>query len=192
MIRSLVIHFSIVLGLVAMTGACSSVDPEAAIDEESIAEIDAALGEPGCGTVSCPVAGKCATVTLPALGAAGNTSPNASYGSATCPGQYVVKAAQPPTWGKIYLSMLFGEPLSQAQCPSARLEGALYAKINGVMTLIDTINAVGVWNSGCVLTAASPSPMISSNPGVTEVRAAGRAYVGATPKKVRLGFAHFN
>jgi hypothetical protein len=34
--------------------------------------------------------------------------------------------------------------------------------------------------------------MIFSNQGITEVRAAGRAYLGATPKKVRLGFAHFN
>jgi hypothetical protein len=176
-----------------MAGACSSVDPEAAMDEESFAESDAALGEPGCGTVACPVAGKCATVTLPPSSGAANTSPNASYGSATCPGQYVVKAALPPTWGRIYLNTLFAEPLTQAQCPSARLESALYARSNGVMALVDTVNFVGVWSSnGCVLTSSDNAPMIFSNAGITEVRAAGRAYLGATPKKVRLGFAHVN
>jgi hypothetical protein len=180
--------------LAALAGGCGAVDPDAPWSEEELGEVDEALGEAGCGTVACPTPGKCATVTLPKGGSAANTSPNNTYGSATCPNQYVVQAVTPPTTGTIHLSTLYGEAIAKADCPKARLESALYAKQNGVMKLVKTIRFSGVWNgSVCVLTSGETNPKIVASPAITEVRAAGRAYFTGTPtshKRVRLGFNH--
>jgi hypothetical protein len=189
------LELSLILGLCVFAPGCGAVDPDAVSEMDPVGEVEEALGEPGCGTVACPVAGKCASVTLNPNGAAASTSPGTTYGSATCPGQYVVQSVNPPTFGKILLSPNFGEVIAQANCASARLDSALYAKENGVTKLIGTSHHAGVWsNNFCVLTSPTAAPMVTGRPSITEVRAVSRAYFAGpvpTPKKVRPGLVHF-
>jgi hypothetical protein len=176
--------------------ACGAADiGEPGGDELAVLEEE--LGEAGCGTMACTSANSCAALDAPnACGGPSQRTSTLPYGSATCPSQYVVADSTPPTNGGTIRSFLAwrGAPLTAANCSSAVVEVALYAKVGTAAsaTLQGVSRFRGLWNgTNCVLNGTDPMPSVAANTSLKEVRLAGSARLGATQQRVGLGFWHY-
>lgn len=188
----------LLLGLSALGAGCGAGEG-AEQDEwtDGFAELEQPLGEPGCGTMACTTANSCAPVAIPTCGPPTfATSPNASYGSATCPNQFVARNVTPPTTGSRVLSMWRwkGAKLTAANCATARVESALYAKTSAsplaAPVLVGTEIYVGKWsNNVCTLTSSNSKPSVVPA-GLKEVRTTVKATLGGVKQRVEAGFWH--
>lgn len=203
MLKHLRIVCSLLLvGVAASSAGCAvdmadATDDELAVDngETTLGTVAEELGEAGCGTMACTAANSCSALDIQKCTGPSFVTSSLPYGSASCPQQFVVRDTTPPTTGGRILPMWRwkGATLTAANCASARVEDALYAKTSPVAQpqLVGTEVYKGVWNgSGCTLTSTTSKPFVNATTQLLEVRATASAKLGATPQRVDVGFWH--
>jgi hypothetical protein len=186
---------------VVLVGAAVSSSACGAADMNGEAETDeSVLHEPflqaSCGSMICNSANSCATLDVPSscLHQPSTLTALPPYGSGACPSQYVLADKTPPTNGGSvtpYFSWV-GTPLTQANCSSAQVDIALYAKTGAAAApvLVGGRRYKGIWWDGthCRLTTYDPDPSVPANANLKEVRVAGSAKLGASQQRLRFGF----
>jgi hypothetical protein len=168
---------------------------------EDVDEQAATLGEIGCGTVGgYPYNGGVAdnngsTQTAPNLpfcsfAFSSAVSPTATYGSASCPGQYVFELTNATNRTLNLWPQWAGPPLNwSVACTSAKMEFGMYKRQGGSWTLHATTKMHGNWMgsfcqfgfdtgySSLVLNTRTGSP----DSAVTDMRVTARATAGSPP-----------
>jgi hypothetical protein len=162
--------------------------------EADIASFEAELGEASCGTMACTVANSCTALNINQCGPQGFTLSPATYGSPSCPKQYVAEDTTPPTVGQGILPMFRwkGTRLTAANCASAKVDLGLYRKLGtSSATLVGTQTYKGVWNNNvCTLTSPTAKPFIVPSGNLKAVRSTTSATLGGTQQRVEVGFWH--
>jgi hypothetical protein len=192
-----VVVSSLALGALFSTVGCSAELGDGVDMAEGEAGLESAqeeLGEASCGTMICSAANSCTSVEINQCGPV-RLGPVAlpPYGSPACPAQAVAEDKTPPTsGGKILgISQWRGPSLTAANCASAKVEEALYAKTGAAAapTLVGTITWKGVWGgNSCTLTSNAAKPFVNANAQLKAVRSTARATLGATQVPVSTGF----
>jgi hypothetical protein len=197
MVRTLNVARSVfLLGVVAIAAGCGADLGEGAFEggEGEVGTIAEELGEAGCGTMACTSANSCADVNIVACGAASYGLSPTAYGSASCPGQYVIRDTTPPTNGGRIVPVFEwkGATRTAANCASARVDLTIYAKtslISAPAPVLPTSSYVGVWSgTNCVMTGTSGGAYVPVNPNLQEVRVAGRATLGGVQQRINVGY----
>jgi hypothetical protein len=187
----------LLLGTAVSSAACTVEmgSAEEAEGESGVESVLQPIGEAGCGSMDCTSANSCAALNVNQCAPSNTTLSPLSYGSASCPGQFVVRDMSPPTNGGriIPIEHWRGATLTAANCASARLEGALYARVGNAAsaTLVGTDLFTGVWNgTSCTLWGNGQKPFVVPSTNLKEVRATGKATLGGVPQRVEVGFWH--
>src|SRR5262245_38158755 len=107
-----------------------ALDTAAGADE--VAQIEEAIGDPGCGTMQCNAQNSCALLAIPQCRLSPSALAIPPYGSGLCPNQAVIGNTAPPTNGSIGVNAFWsGVTLTPANCASATIQVTMYAR-NGV------------------------------------------------------------
>jgi hypothetical protein len=159
--------------------------------EADIASVEEAMGEVGCGIMECTSGKSCKAVNITACGTPSVALSTLPYGSLSCPKQYVVEEATPPTAGqKIVPAFSWkGVTLTAANCSSAKVELGLYKKLGaGNATLVGNQTYTGWWhNNFCTMVSTMPTPFVLPSANLTAVRATVSASLGGVQQRAEVG-----
>jgi hypothetical protein len=159
--------------------------------EADIASVEEAMGEVGCGLMACTSANSCKAVDITACGVRSVTLSTLPYGSLSCPRQYVVEDAAPPTTGGRIIPVFTwrGTTLTAANCASAKVELGLYKKLGaGNATLVGNQTYSGWWrNNFCTMVSTTATPLVMPSANLTAVRATVSATLGDAQQRAEIG-----
>jgi len=194
MIRS-ILFLSLVLGVsTAAVGCSAGAGPEGSESEfgdtgfsEDTGNLTEELGEPGCGTVAC-AGPHCLTIGSPACGGQALVlSPNPAYGTVSCPNQFMSRTLNVLPGGTTTPTFAWsGQPLTAANCASARVELGVYRKAVAAAppTLIHSGVYTGVMVGGVCKFSGPAIPNVANS---LEVRVAAKATFNNVKQLIRVG-----
>ncbi len=158
--------------------------------DETVAEVQYAYGEPGCETVTAD------PKTQPGIGVTVySSSPDASYGPATCPQQWVAEFTTQKGPQGTHIQWNDTLPSNQFDCEHAYLLiGAYTANSAGVWSYYGGESSGATWNSGTSTCSFSGGAGLYI-PSSSKIRLAGQAQQCTstsfcftwTDKKVKVG-----
>lgn len=201
--------FLAIIPLLLVTTACVTEEVDELDEQSSIEQTDQAFWEASCFTApvdASPGWGACTgTAPSPSFMNAAATSPNASYGSATCTNGFIVQS--PFGLGITVAESAIPEVVTQADCTNTHIVMRTYLQNFAGTFEISSVSRSGTWvnsSTGSFCTVGSAPTGVWGQPasraipagmysgglwyGTLSVRTVAVAYTGSTYRRVATRF----